>query len=119
MSAYGTFRTSHPYRRMSTIGGKADMSLAWQDVRYMRSRRRCGEEEARLLFQHIGSLRGFGAGSRGDFWQYKPATTNSGTRPVLFVGPVHLDRSDRRTAWPTSQAKPLLDRSNGHWSVGP
>ena len=30
MSAYGTFRTSHRHRRMSAIGGKADMAQTCQ-----------------------------------------------------------------------------------------
>jgi hypothetical protein len=33
MSASGTFRTSHRHRRMSAIGGKADMTLTLDNVR--------------------------------------------------------------------------------------
>jgi hypothetical protein len=33
MSAIGTFRTSHLHRRMSAIGGKADMTLTLDNVR--------------------------------------------------------------------------------------
>jgi hypothetical protein len=33
VSAYGTFRTSHPHRQMSALGAKADMTLTLDNVR--------------------------------------------------------------------------------------